>query len=183
MPGQLNLRHPVLQLIAVLLGLVVVGALCGLLWEWLWTPAQGVVVKHAWYPISWDRAQPADFSGTGWYVAISLVAGLVLGALAAWRVDHWPIATLVVVAVGGLVGAVLMRVVGYSVRPGDPNVLANTAANGTPLPSTLHLASWWLVLAMPGAALAGLTVVFLLAGGRAVEKSVLSEPAELSSPQ
>jgi hypothetical protein len=183
MPGRLNLRNPVVQLILVLLGLAVAGALCGILWEWLWTPAKGVVVKHAWYPISWDRAQPAQFSGTGWYVLISLVVGLLLGALAAWRVDRWPLATLVTVVVGGLVGEVLMRVVGYRLRPGNPNVLAKTAADGTALPSTLHLASWWLVLAMPGAALAGLTIVFLLAGGRAVEKSVLSEPAELSSPE
>jgi hypothetical protein len=178
------------QVTATLLGFAVAGALCGVLWEWLWNPAQGVVVKHVWYPVSWDRAQPADFSGTGWYVAIGLVVGLLLGALAAWRLDRWPIGTLVAVVVGGLVAAYLMRDIGYQLSPQDPALLAQDAADGTQLPSDLTLTSWYLLGAFPGAGLAGLALVFLLVGGRsrfdeaqaAVESEAVSERSEPSPP-
>lgn len=149
------------QAAVAVLAFAAVGVICGLLWEALWTPAQGAVVKHVWYPVSWDRAMPAQFDGTAWYVVIGLVAGAVLGALCAWLLDRAELMTLAGVVVGGLLAAYLMRVVGLHRSPGDPQRIAKTATDGTRLPSQLTLASWWLLMVLPGAALAGLGVVLL----------------------
>jgi Na+/H+-translocating membrane pyrophosphatase len=171
-------RAPIAQAAAIVVCFAVVGALCGLLWEAVWDPAPGEVVKHVWYPISWDRAQPAYFAATGWYVVISIVAGVVLGALAAWRLDRAELLTLGAVVVGGLLGALLMRVVGLHVGPGNPQRLAKTAADGTRLPSQLRLSSWWLLLAFPGGALTGLSVVFLT-----ISKRVSTGQLEATTPE
>jgi len=155
------LRTALLQAVVIMVAFAVVGVLCGLLWSAVWQPAQGEVSHHVWYPFSWDRAQPAFFAGTGWYVLIATAAGLVLGALAAWLLDRRELVTLAAVVVGGLVAAYLMRVVGLHRSPGSPQHLAKTAADGTKLPSQLTLASWWLVLVFPGGALASLSALFL----------------------
>lgn len=159
-------RGPLLQAAIILAVFAIVGVICGFLWEAWWTPAPGGVVKHVWYPLSFDRAAPTNFAGTGWYVSISLVAGLVLGAGAAWRLDRSELVTLAAVVAGGLLAALLMRTVGLHRGPGDPQRIAKTAADGTRLPSQLRLASWWLLAVFPGAALAGLSVVFLLVSKR-----------------
>jgi hypothetical protein len=167
-------RVPVLQAAVVVAVFAVAGLVCGLLWEAWWTPAQGGVVKHVWYPLSFDRAEPTEFAGTGWYVAISIVAGAVLGALAAWRLDRAELVTLAAVVVGGLVAALVMRTVGLHRGPADPQRIAKTAADGTRLPSQLRLASWWLIAAFPGAAMSGLSIVFLLVSKR--------RPSEIGRP-
>lgn len=149
------------QAAAIVVAFAVVGLLCGLLWEAAWTPAQGEVVKHVWYPISWDRAQPAYFAGTGWYVLIGFLAGVVVGGLAAWRLDRSELVTLAALVVGGLLAAYLMRVVGLHRGPGNPQHAAKTAADGTTLPSQLTLSRWWLLSIVPGGALAALAVVYL----------------------
>jgi len=164
--GTPSWRVPLVQAAIVVVVFALAGVICGLLWEAWWTPAQGGVVKHVWYPLSFDRAAPSDFAGTGWYVAISVVAGVILGALAAWRLDRSELVTLAAVVVGGLLAAVVMRTVGLHRGPGDPQRIAKTAADGTRLPSQLRLASWWLLAAFPGAALAGLSGVFLLVSKR-----------------
>jgi hypothetical protein len=153
-----------------------VGVLCGFLWEALWEPAQGAVVKHVWYPVSWDRAMPAQFEGTAWYVVVGLSAGVVVGGLAAWLLDRAELMTLAAVVVGGLLAAYLMRVVGLHRGPGDPQRIARSAADGTRLPSQLTLASWWLLLVVPGGAMAALGVVFLTVGKR-LPKSGNKPPA------
>ncbi len=152
------------QAVAVVALFAVVGIGCGMLWEHLWNPAQGVVSKHVWYPVSWDRAQPADFSGTGWYVSISIVAGLVLGAVVSLWLARSELVTLGAVLVGGLLAGFLIRQLGLHLSPSDPAVLAKTAADGTRLPSRLVLAGRSLMLVFPGAALVSLASVFLLVG-------------------
>jgi hypothetical protein len=159
-------RGALLQAVVVVVGFAVVGAICGLIWEALWSPAPGAVVKHVWYPLSWDRAQPAAFAGTGWFVVISIVAGALLGALAAWRLDRAELVTLAAVAVGGVLAAYLMREVGLHRSPADPQHLAKTAADGTRLPSSLRLSSWGVLAAFPGAGLAGLATVLLTVSKR-----------------
>jgi hypothetical protein len=156
-----DLRPGLGQAAVAVLAFAVVGVICGFLWESLWTPAQGAVVKHVWYPVSWDRAMPAQFDGTAWFVLIGLAAGAVLGVLCAWLLDRAELMTLAGVVVGGLLAAYLMRVVGLHRSPADPQRIAKTAADGTKLPSQLTLASWWLLMVLPGAALAGLSVVLL----------------------
>lgn len=162
-----SLLLPMLRQAAViLLVFAVAGVLCGFIWTAVWSPESGEVVKHVWYPFSWDRAMPTDFAGTGWYVMISIVAGLILGALLSWLQDRSELLTLAAVVVGGLLAAYLMRVVGLHRGPGDPQKIAKTAVDGTKLPTELRLASWWLLMVFPGAALASLSVVFLTVAKR-----------------
>lgn len=170
-PAGSTLSAALRQAAIILVAFAVVGVVCGFLWEAAWSPARGEVVKHVWYPYSWDLAQPADFAGTGWYTVIGLVAGVVVGGLAAWRLDRAELVTLAAVVVGGLLAAYLMRVVGLHRSPDDPQRIAKTAADGTKLPSQLRLASWWLLLVVPGGALAALSVVFLTLSKRAPKTS------------
>ena len=149
------------QAAVIVVAFAVTGVVGGFLWEALWSPVKGEVAKHVWYPVSWDRAEPTDFAGTGWYVVIGLVIGVLVGGLAAWLLDRAEVVTLAAVVVGGLLAAYLMRVVGLHRGPGDPQRLAKTAANGTKLPSELTLANWWLLAVVPAGALAALSVVFL----------------------
>jgi hypothetical protein len=167
-----EMRPALMQAVVIVVAFAVVGALAGLLWEAVWTPARGAVVHHVWYPYSWDLAQPADFAGTAWYVVISLVAGLVLGGLAAWRLDRAELVTLGAVVAGGLVAAFLMRLVGLHRSPADPQHLAKTVADGTKLPSQLRLASWWLLASFPAGALTSTLVVFLTVSKRGGDTTV-----------
>lgn len=167
---------PVLgQAAVIVVAFAVVGVLCGFLWEAAWNPAQGEVVKHVWYPFSWDRAQPAYFAGTGWYVVIGFLAGVVVGGLASWRLDRAELVTLAALVVGGLLAAYLIRVVGLHRGPGNPQHAARTEVDGTKLPSELKLSSWWLLSVVPGGALAALSVVYLTVPKR--RPQALAHPA------
>ncbi|MCA1982505.1 hypothetical protein [Nocardioides nematodiphilus] len=144
----------------------IAGVLCGLLWEALWTPAQGGVIKHVWYPVSWYAWQDTFFAASAWYIVVGAVAGLLLGALAAWRFDRAEMVSLAAVVVGGLVAALLMRLVGMHRGPGDPQAAAKTAADGVTLPSEFTAPSWWLLLVFPGSALASLGLYFMTVAKR-----------------
>jgi len=155
------LRRVLRQSAITIVAFAVAGVVCGVLWEWFWRPAQGVVYKHAWYPISWDRAQPAQFAGAAWYVVIGIVAGLALGLVASRWLAEAELATLGAVVVGGIVAALLMWAVGLHLSPADPNAIAAHAANGLRLPSRLRLGDWGLLAAFPGGAVAGAGAMFL----------------------
>lgn len=153
-------RPAVLQLLLGVAILTGVGAVAGVVWEWLWTPTVGVVVDHEWMAVD-EQGLRGVFSGTGWYVVVGSVAGLLAGALVAMVLDRQPLLTLVAVVVGSVLGAWLMVQVGTSLGPPDPDRVARTAQDGTRLPTALEVtgASPW--IAMPGGALLGLVLVFL----------------------
>lgn len=164
-------RAAIVQAIAIVVGIVVLGGvLGGFLVERLWTAPQGMVVQHHWYrgitslhPLT--QAQNADqgvFAGLAWYAAASCVLGVVLGALAAALLARSELVTLAAVAIGGLAAGVVMRLVAVALAPPDPTGPARSAADGTILPDTLHLGPWWTIILLPGAALLGLAAVFLL---------------------
>ena len=142
--------------VAVLAG---AGALAGVVWEWAWSPTLGVVVDHHW--VAQDEAGlRGQFSGTGWYVVVGTVTGLLAGALVALLLDRTPLLTLVAVVVGSVLGAWLMLEVGTALGPADPTSLARTAADGTELPSALTVTERSPWIALPAGALVGLTLVF-----------------------
>jgi hypothetical protein len=164
MPEQLT-GWPVLrQALLALVLLAVAGALSGLLWEWLWTPPTGVVVDHQW--LQDERGLRGDFSGTGTYVAVAAVIGLLAGAAVAVLFDRSELVTLAVVLVGSLLAGWLMYRVGLAVGPPDPHPLAETARNGSHLPGELVVSGWSPFVAFPSGALVGLLVVFFGLSGR-----------------
>ncbi len=146
------------QGLAVVAAFAGVGALGGVLWYRLWDVPDGVVAGHQWY--TGESGLRDDFAGVGWYVAISVLAGLLLGALAAWLCDRSELVTLAAVVGGSVLAAYLMLRVGYHLSPPDPELLARTADDGTRLDGALRVDSWPPRGAFPFGALLGLGLVY-----------------------
>ena len=136
-----------------------VGALSGRVWWVLWSPApKGIVYQGNWVPQPYAEGERADFAGTGWYVVVAVVAGLLLGVLAGLLLDRNELVTLVAVAAGSALAAWLMLRVGVSFSAPDPEVLAETAKEGSELPGRLDLAGNSPLLAFPIGSVAGLAI-------------------------
>jgi hypothetical protein len=156
--GRPRWQAALVQGLAVLGVFAVVGALGGWLWYRLWDVPHGVVSGHQWYTS--ESGLRADFAGTGWYVAISVLAGLLLGGLAAWFLDRSELVTLAAVVGGSVLAAYLMLRVGYHLSPPDPDVLARTAPDGTKLDGALRVNSWPPKGAFTFGAVLGLALVY-----------------------
>jgi hypothetical protein len=143
----------------VVAGFAVVGVLAGVVWEWLWTPPVGVVVDHEW--LLTLAGLRAEFSATGVYVIVASAAGLVAGALCGLFLDRAELVTLVAVLAGAALAGWVMVQVGQALGPPDPRVLAETARNGTRLPSDLTIVGKSPYIAFPAGATLGLAVVLL----------------------
>ena len=155
-----RLRPALVQLALAVLVLAVAGVLAGVVWEWVWTAPNGVVVDHKW--VAQDESNlRGQFSGTGWYVIVASVAGLVGGALVALFVDRLPLITLLGVVVGSVLGAWLMFRVGVALGPPDPTPLALTAKEGAHLPARLDVSRVSPLFALPAGALVSVALVFL----------------------
>ena len=110
------------QVLLVLVVFAVAGALAGVVWEWLWTPPTGVALDEQ-FLLDGDGLR-GEFSGTGLYVVVAAVAGLLLGVLVAVLSDRDELVTLVVVAVGSVLAGWLMLRTGVALGPPDPAPLA-----------------------------------------------------------
>jgi hypothetical protein len=148
------------QLGLVVAALAAVGVLAGVVWQWIWTPTIGVVQDHHWTAGDAIGLQH-EFSGTGWYVVVGTVAGLVAGVAVALLADRAPLLTLAAVVVGSALAAWLMLVVGTAMGPADPDIAARTAADGTRLPMQLAVTARSPWIALPSGALIGLMLVFI----------------------
>jgi hypothetical protein len=141
---------PALQGGIILALFAAAGLVGGWVWWKLWSPAPaGAVFEKQWYPQATEGLM-AEFAGTGWYVVVAIVAGLVLGIIAGLLLDRDEIVTLVAVVVGSALAAWLMLKVGLHFSPADPQPIADTAKDGTELPGVLELAG---ALNLPGHAL------------------------------
>jgi uncharacterized membrane protein YeaQ/YmgE (transglycosylase-associated protein family) len=150
---------PALQALAILVLFALVGVLAGWVWWKLWSPApSGVVFEGKWYPRPATEGLTAEFAGTGWYVVVAVVAGLVLGLLAGLLLDRDELVTLAAVAIGSALAAWLMHRVGVHFSPPDPDPIAAGAKDGTELPGRLVLAGRSPLLAFPVGALSGLAI-------------------------
>jgi hypothetical protein len=150
--------------------LAATGAVAGVVWEWVWTAPIGVGADHKW--LAQDEAGlRGQFSGTGWYVVVASVAGLLAGAVVALFLDRVPLATLLAVVVGSVLGAWLMAKVGGALGPADPVQLARTARDGAHLPGRLAVSGRSPWVSMPSGALIALALVFFGLGSRRGEFS------------
>jgi len=157
-PGRPFWKVAVAQALVVIAAFVVAGAVGGVLWYWLWDVPHGVVAGHEWYTS--EAGLRDDFAGTGWYVAISVLGGVLLGALAAWFLERSELVTLVAVVVGSVLAAYVMLRVGYHLSPPDPDQVARTAADGTRLDGALRVGSWPPRGAFTFGAVLGLALVY-----------------------
>jgi hypothetical protein len=150
----------VLQLALGVLVMAGAGAVAGVVWEWLWTAPVGVVVDHRW--VAQDEAGlRGQFSGTGWFVVVATLAGLVAGLVVALLLDRVPLLTLLAVVLGSAAATWLMLRVGAALGPADPTHLALTAKDGTHLPGQLDVSRRSPWVSLPVGALVALTLVFI----------------------
>lgn len=143
-PARSGWRRHLMVLTALVLAGAASAVLTGWLWEWLWTPPTGAAWAGKWYL---DRqGQLDDVSATGWFTVVGLVAGILLGAVAARFVRAAPLVVLAGVVLGALVHAWVMYQVGHLLGPEDPHAIARTAGDWEPIVSDLRLAGvdhWW----------------------------------------
>jgi hypothetical protein len=154
-----SLIRPLVDGVVILGIFAAVGAVCGWLWESRWTAPTGVVYQGKWYPdgAGTDRM----FDGTGSYVVIAALAGLLLGLVCAWLFTAAELVTVVAVLAGGALATWVMHAVGVHLAPADPAVRAKDAADFTKLGGTLQTYGDSYRVAFPGAALLGAALVFL----------------------
>ena len=131
-------RSLLVRVLVVLATFALVGAIAGVVWEWLWTPPLGIVYRGQWIlePSGPDYA----FSGTGWYVVVALAAGLLTALALGWVLVSGEITTLVAAVVGSVLAGWLMFTVGHSLGPPDPRPLAAAKDDLERLPSDLRVA-------------------------------------------
>ncbi|GAA1769546.1 hypothetical protein GCM10009795_014660 [Nocardioides hankookensis] len=170
-------RRALVQLGLVVAGFAAVGALAGVVWQRVWTPTMGVAYDHQWTAADALGLQH-EFSGTGWFVAIGLVAGLVAGIAAALLATRMPLLTLAAVVVGSALATWLMLVVGTALGPADQDVVAATAADGTKIPMALAVTGRSPWIALPSGALIGVVLVFVGLPTRFREPEPEHTPAE-----
>jgi hypothetical protein len=144
--------------VIVLVVFAAVGALAGVVWEWLWDAPVGFAYGHKWLPDL--AAARAEFSSTGWYVVVAAAAGLLTAAALAMAFDRWEVLTLVAVLAGAALAAWVMLQVGQALGPPDAQAAAAKAADGTKIPADLTVAGKSPFVAFPASALVAVIVVF-----------------------
>ena len=134
--------------IAVLAAYVVVGALAGVVWEWVWTPPAQFVQQHQLYYVDYSALRRV-FDGTGLYVLVAAIASRA-GRARGLRAHPPPRAAHPgLVILGSVLAALVMRQVGYALGPPDPAIAAAHAADGTRLRDHLQVAGVTPLLVWP----------------------------------
>lgn len=163
---------PAVQGVVILALFAGIGCLAGWAWWKIWSPApSGIAFDGRWYPQPTTEGLAAEFAGTGWYVAVAIAAGVVLGLLSGLLLDRDELVTLVAVAIGSLLAAWLMFRMGMSLSPPDPGPIAKVAEDRMEIPGHLVLAGEMQalgrdfdgqlrspMLALPTGAMAGLAI-------------------------
>ena len=178
------LRRSVLLAIAVVLTYVVVGALAGVVWEWLWSPPDQVVQQHQLYYADYGSLRRV-FTGTGLYALVSVVASALVALTAGLLTRRHELLMLGAVLVGSLAGAYTMHTVGVALGPPDPAKLAAIAADGTHVSGQLEVHGKSPYLVWPMVSLFVLALVFFAWPGHRSAKGpgrhrddTTAEPAE-----
>ena len=107
--------------IAVLSAYVVVGALAGVVWEWVWTPPAQFVQQHQLYYVDYAALRRV-FDGTGLYVLIAAIASALVALVVCVLTRRRELLTLGLVILGSVLAAVVMRAGRLrprTARPGD----------------------------------------------------------------
>jgi hypothetical protein len=144
---------------AVLGVLVVLGALSGVVWWALVSPAEFTKVAKggAMGEVELGR----QFARDGWYAVIALVAGLLAGvAVLRWR-PRTPVLGVGLLLLGCCGAAAVMAEVGHLLGPGDPAPLLAAAKVGDKVPEQLRVDTFVTYLAWPFGALLGALLMLL----------------------
>lgn len=154
-----RVRRALVEAAAILVLFAVAGAASGWFWEQRWTPPDGIGYHGKWYP--YGTGVEHAFDGTGSFVLIASVVGLVLGLVCAWSFTASELGTVVAVVVGGALAAWVMHRVGLSLAPGGLAERARNATAAVPLKGSLRTYGDSYRVAFPGAAILGPALMFL----------------------
>lgn len=174
-PARSRSRHEwrlvILENVGALVVFAAGGAVAGWVWERWATVPQGVVFEGKWrlgYRIEGDYFVGDNdlfqraFGVVGTFVVVGLLAGLVIGVVASLACRRSELATLVAVAAGSVLAAVVCYRVGLALGPPDPAGVARKAADGTIVPGNLAISQHSPFIAWPLGSLLGLAAVYLL---------------------
>ena len=146
--------------VAVCLGvLLVLGVLCAVVW-WRLAPTPEFTKFHNGSAMGEDQLS-LRFAADAWYSVVAGLAGLLSGAVLAWRRDRDPLLTSLVILLGAGAAGGVMSWVGHQLWPSNPSAALAAAKVGAHVPDELVLSSHTAYLMWPiGALLGALIVLF-----------------------
>jgi hypothetical protein len=151
--------RPLQEAVVVVGLLLVLGALGGVLWSQVVTPAEFTKLTKG--AAMGEVQLGRQFARDGWYVVIALVAGVLAGVcVLRWRPPA-PLLHVGLLLAGCCVAAAVMAWVGHLLGPGDPQPLLSAAKVGAAVPQRLRVDTFVVYLAWPFGALVGALLVLL----------------------
>lgn len=176
--------RPLQEAVVVLGALLVLGAVCGVVWSQVVTPA--LFTKLAKGAVMGEVELGQQFARDGWYVVIALVAGLLSGVtVLRWR-PRAPLLGVGLLLVGCCLAAAVMAWVGHLLGPGDPQPLLSAAKVGAHVPQRLRVDTFVVYLGWPFGVLVGALLVLLgpdRSGAAVPRADVGGQPAESAPPE
>ena len=154
-----RLRGSVLFAVAIVLAYIAVGALAGVVWQWIWTPPVQVVQQKQLFYLDYGSLRQV-FTGTGLYVLVAAVASALVALVAALLTRRHELLVLSAVTLGALAAAYTMHTVGVALGPSDPTSFAKTAADGAHVQAQLVVNGKTPYLVWPMVSLFVLALVF-----------------------
>ena len=143
----------------ILGGMVVIGIVCGFVWSRVVTPPQLIRFETS---IGQDELQLSRvFAMDGWYAIVAAGGGLLGGITFGLLRKRDALVTLLLILVGCVAAAFLMKVTGHVLGPDDPSAALRKAAVGTHAEGQLELNSFAPYLAWPLGALFGALIPLL----------------------
>jgi hypothetical protein len=137
-PGLLASGSVVRTALLVLLAYAVVGAVAGVIWEWIWTPPGQVIDRHQVLFDSYASLRRV-FTGTGLYALVGGLASALLALAVTTLTRGRELWVLLFVIVGSAIGAALMWRVGTQLGPTDPASIAAHTSGHTTVPGDLSI--------------------------------------------
>ena len=134
-PGS-PMRATVRAALLILLAYAVLGAVAGVVWEWVWTPPGQIVQRHQVFYDSYASLRRV-FTGTGLYVLVGAAASALLALAVALLTRGRELLVLALVVVGSAIAAVVMLEVGTRLGPSDPATIAAHTTRRTLVPGQL----------------------------------------------
>jgi hypothetical protein len=158
-PGLLAAGSPGRFVLLTLVGYAVLGAVSGVVWEWVWTPPVNVIRDHQVFYSSYESLRRV-FSGTGLYVVVGAAASALLSLAVCLLARARELVTLAAVLVGSVMAAAVMRQVGLLLGPADPKDVARTATHDQTVLGQLKVEGFSPYLVWPMVGLFVLALVF-----------------------
>jgi hypothetical protein len=165
-PGLLAAGSPVRTILVVLVAYAVLGAVAGVVWEWVWTPPGQVIAKHQVFYDSYASLRRV-FTGTGLYVVVGAVASALLALAVSILSRGRELLVLALVIIGSALAGALMWRIGTLLGPADPASVAAHTTGRHRVPGELTVQGKSPYLIWPFVSLAVLSAVYFAWPGHA----------------